>query len=185
MAHTDMVTVHLHGMYHDVLRDAVGRVLWDSGRKPNTIVADCRRLLAGFMRGTPTTVAGIQGLQVGAGLSAWDQPPGPPPPSSAQSALVDPNPFTVSLASQQIAYLQPGSETVSVTPTNRVRIIATLGPGVPPWPDGLPQHPAPTLREFGLVARLGATPVLINYVTHPAIVKDPTSTLNRTIWLVF
>ena len=28
-------------------------------------------------------------------------------------------------------------------------------------------------------------PPLINYVTHPAIVKDPTSTLERTIWLVF
>ena len=27
--------------------------------------------------------------------------------------------------------------------------------------------------------------VSINYVTHPAIVKDPTSTLERTIWLVF
>jgi hypothetical protein len=56
---------------------------------------------------------------------------------------------------------------------------------VPPWPDGLPQHPAPSLREFGLVGQLNATPVLINYVSHPAIVKDPTSTLERTIWLVF
>jgi len=27
--------------------------------------------------------------------------------------------------------------------------------------------------------------VLIDYVTHPAIAKDPVSTLTRTIWLVF
>ncbi len=185
MSNSELVTVNLRGMYHDVLRDAAGRVIWESERKHNTIVTDCRRLLAGFMHGTPTTVGGIQGLRVGAGLVAWDQPPGPPPPNPAQTALVDPNPFTVLLASLQIDYLQLASETVSASPTSRVRIIATLGPGVPPWPDGLPQHPAPTLREFGLIGQLNATTVLINYVSHPAIVKDPTSTLERTIWLVF
>jgi len=41
------------------------------------------------------------------------------------------------------------------------------------------------LREFGLIASLDGVPVLINYRTHPAIAKDPVSTLERTIWLVF
>jgi hypothetical protein len=48
-----------------------------------------------------------------------------------------------------------------------------------------PYHSAPTLREFGLVATLNGSEVLLNYRTHPAIAKDPVSTLDRTIWLVF
>jgi hypothetical protein len=42
-----------------------------------------------------------------------------------------------------------------------------------------------TLREFGLVGKLGGSTVLINEVRHAAIVKDPESTLVRTIQLVF
>lgn len=177
MSNSELVTVNLRGMYRDVLRDAAGRVIWESERKRNMIVADCRRLLAGFMRGAPSA-AGIQGLRVGDGLVAWDLPPGPPPPNPAQTALVGPNQFPAPLASLQIDFLELASETVSANPTSRVRIIATLGPGAPPWP-------TPTLREFGLVGQLDGNLVLINYVTHPAIVKDPTSTLERTIWLVF
>jgi hypothetical protein len=163
MSNTDVVASNLQGMYSDVLRDAGGRVRWDRGWQKNAIVTDCRRLLAGFMRGAPTGALGIRGLQVGAGLAAWDQPPGPPPPTAGQVALVDPHPFTVLMADLQI--------------------VATLRSGVPSWPDA--NHVTSTLREFGLVGQLNGAPVLINYVTHPAIVKDPTSTLERTIWLVF
>jgi hypothetical protein len=35
------------------------------------------------------------------------------------------------------------------------------------------------------VGRLNSTDVMINHVRHVAIAKDPTSTLERTIWLVF
>jgi hypothetical protein len=181
MLATDHVAAGLHGRYRDVLRDAHGQVLWASGWRSNVIVVDCRRLLAGFMRGAPTGALGIQGLQVGTGLAAWDQPPGIPPPPAAQTALVDPAPFTVPRAKLQFDYLQ--GAVVSATPTNRLQIMATLGPGVPPWPDA--SHPTSTLREFGLVGQLDGGPLLINCVRHAAIPKDPVSTLERTIWLVF
>jgi len=174
------VTEGLHGMFRDVLRDARGRTTWDSGWRPNLIVTDCRRLLAGFVRGAPTTPLAIQGLQLGAGLAAWDTVP-PPPPTPAQTALVDPFPFTEVRANLTFAYLT--GAIVSATPTNRLQIFASLGPGKPPWPDA--NHGSLTLREFGLAAQLDGVPMLINYVRHPAIVKDPVSTLERTIWLVF
>ena len=46
-------------------------------------------------------------------------------------------------------------------------------------------HYAETLRELGFVGQLNGATVLINYVTHPAMVQDSTSTLERTRWLVF
>ncbi|GAA4699511.1 hypothetical protein [Phytohabitans rumicis] len=169
----------LRGEYRDVLRDPAGRVVWDRGWRRNSIVTDCRRLLATFMRGAPAS-AGVLGLAVGAGLSQWDET-GPPPATSGQTALVDPNPFTLGPSGLQIDFLDAG--TVSGTPTNRLQIQATLGPGVPPWPGG--NHLTGNLREFGLVGQIGGATVLINYVTHLVIAKDPASTLERTIWLTF
>jgi hypothetical protein len=181
MPNAESVSVELQGMFRDVLRDADGRITWDSGWQKNAIVTDCRRLLAGFMRGAPSTTLGIQGLRVGAGLAVWDQPPGPPPATANQVALVDPNPHIVQRANLQLAYLT--GATVTATPTNRLQIVAILGPGVPPWPDTT--HSTATLREFGLFGRLDGVDVLLNYRTHPAITKDPSSTLERTIWLLF
>ncbi len=177
----DYPTIHLKGVFRDVLRDGDGNVIWDSGIRSNAIVDDCRRLLAGFMRGAPTGSIGIQGLRVGAGDPAWDAMPAPPPASTTQTALVDPAPFLLPLVDLQLDYLTGG--VVSATPTNNLQIVASLAPGVPPWPDAA--HTTATLREFGLVAELDGSPVLIDYVTHPAIAKDPLSTLDRTIWLVF
>jgi hypothetical protein len=172
-------TTELRGMYRDVLRDRHGRVLWERDWTHNAIVVNCRRLLAGFMKG-PALSLGIQGLRVGQGLDAWDQT-APPLPTPVQTAMVDPNPFLVPLASLQIDFLD--GATVTNTPTNRLQIVATLGPDVPSWPDV--NHATANLREFGLVGKLNNNETLINYVTHPVIVKDPSSTLTRTIWLVF
>lgn len=178
-------TAALRGEYHDVLRDKDGAVIWDRGWKSNAIVGDCRRLLAAFMRGGPDT-NGLLGLRVGAGLDAWDTT-GPPPATSGQTALVDPNPFTLEYHpgapgnTVTIDFLDGG--TVSGTPTNRLQIQANLGTQQPNWPDN--NHPTSNLREFGLVAQLGTATILINYVTHPVIAKDPASTLERTIWLTF
>ena len=166
------------GHYRDVLRDARGRVVWDRGWTRNAILVDCRRVLSAFMRGD--VALGIQGLAVGAGLAAWDAVP-PAPPAGNENALVDPNPFTVPPAALAFTYLN--GNVPSVAPTNRLQIVATLGPNVPPWPDV--NHVAGNLREFGLVADLGGAPVLVNMVRHPVIAKDPLSTLERTIWLVF
>jgi hypothetical protein len=179
MTHKETVGSELSGHYRDVLRDRGGRLVWDRGWRPNAIVGDCRRLLAAFMRGAPNA-DGVLGLQVGAGLAAWDAT-APPQPTPAQTVLVDPNPFRVTGAALQIDFLAGGVPTP--TPTNRIQIEATLGPGVPPWPDAA--HPSGNLREFGLVGDLGGSTVLINYVTHLVIAKDPASTLSRTIWLQF
>jgi hypothetical protein len=165
-------------MYRDVRRDARGRVLWDRGWAKNAVLDDCRRLLAAFMSGG--AAAGIQGLAVGAGLAAWDAAP-PAPPVGNEVALVDPNPFTVPPAALAFTFLN--GAVPSVAPTNRLQIVATLGANVPPWPDA--NHAAGNLREFALVAQLGGAPTLINMVRHPVIAKDPLSTLERTIWLVF
>ncbi len=166
------------GTYRDVLRDATGRVVWDRGWAGNAILADCRRLLAAFMRSGGAL--GVQGLAVGAGLQAWDAAP-PAPPAGNEVALTDPNAFTVPAGALTFTYLS--GNVPSVAPTNRLQIVATLGPNVPPWPDA--NHAAGNLREFGLVAQLGGAPVLVNMVRHPVIAKDPLSTLERTIWLVF
>jgi hypothetical protein len=180
MAVIEISTPNLSGMYRDIVYDARGRVVEDRGWKNNAIVADCRRLLAAFMSGSIGVGAGITGIQVGMGLPAWDLT-SPPSATSAQASLVDPNPHTVVGADLSFAFLNGAA--VSPTPTNRLQIVAQLGPGVPSWPDA--NHASGNLREFGLVGQLGGSPILINYVTHPVIAKDPSSTLERTIWLAF
>lgn len=183
MTELEHATVGLSGHYRDVLRGPAGNLIWDRGWKKNAIVADCRVLLATFMRGDPAT-SGITGLQVGAGLAAWDLI-GPPPATPGQPKLVDPSPATVLPANFQVSFLSGGAEVL--TPTSRIQVKATFQAGDlnPPWPNAT--HPASNLREFGLVGAIAGNPdpVLINYVTHPVIALDPASTLERTIWLQF
>src|SRR5579859_482457 len=141
--------LELHGTYHDVLHDRDGRLVWDRGWTRNTVVVSCRSLLAAFLGGTPASL-GIQGLRVGQGSDSWDLT-SPPTPSPTQTALVDPNPFLLPPASLQINFLSGG--TVTNSPTNRIQIVATLGPNAPSWPDA--NHASGNLREFGLVGKLG------------------------------
>ena len=183
MTPTEPTVTDLHGRFRDVLLRADGSLAWDRGWCANAIVTDFRRVLAAFVRGTPSSADGIVGLQVGAGLPAWDGAGGPPPPSTSQTTLVDPVPHLVPRAGLQLSFVDPVSGAPSAAPTRSLQVRASLGPGVPAWPDGT--HPTATLREFGLVGRLDGTQVLLNYRTHPAIAKDPASTLERTIWLVF
>jgi hypothetical protein len=169
-------------MYRDVLRAADGSVLWDRGWNHNAIVVSCRRLLAAFMKApSPSVSIGIQGLRVGQGDPGWDAN-GTPTAQPTQSALVDSVPFIVPKSALAIDFLDGGNATAA--PTNRLQIVATLGPNIPSWPDNA-THATGNLREFGLFGQLNGVDTLINYVTHPVIVKDPTSTLTRTIWLVF
>ncbi|MBO0869182.1 MAG: hypothetical protein J2P15_11495 [Micromonosporaceae bacterium] len=172
----------LYGKFRDVLRDRAGSIVWDRGWVRNAIVVDCRRLLAGFMRGAPTATQGVLGLQVGAGAPSWDTA-GTPAPTANQVALVDAQPFTLPRSQLQLDFIDPATGAVSAQPTGTLQVKAVLGPGVPNWPDA--NHPTSTLREFGLAAQLNGATVLINYRTHPAIAKDPASTLERTVWLVF
>lgn len=171
--------VGLHGRYRDRILDANGRLIREYPVRSNAIVADCRRILASFMANDGAL--GIQGMLFGQGDPAWDGG-APPAASPATVNLTDPNPFLVPAAQLQIDYVDDVG-TVVAGPTNRLQIVASLGAGAPPWPDGT--HVAGSVREFGLAGQLGGTPRLINYVIHPVINKDPASTLERTLWLVF
>jgi hypothetical protein len=181
MLNLETPAIDLRGCYRDVVRDAAGRITWDSGWRKNLIVVDCRRLLCGLIRGQADTF-GITGLEVGAGDPAWDAEP-IPAPLATDTKLVDANPYPVPAASLKFDYLDPAAGTVSIPPTNRLQIVATLGQDVPSWPDA--NHTSSTLREFGLIGQLDGATVLMNSVRHVAIPKDPASTLVRTIQLVF
>jgi hypothetical protein len=177
-------TVSLKGMYHDILRNPRGEVIWDRGWVNNTIVVNCRRVLASFMAGNPLAI-GIVGLRLGAGLEQWDvTPPGPSEPN--RTALVDGEPYTVAKGDLKLDFLEGGIPTGDpAVPTNRLQIFARLGPHIPDWGVTGTSHLTSSLREFGLVGSLNGEVVLLNYVVHPVITKDPESTLERTIWLVF
>src|SRR5262245_8595400 len=114
----------LYGQYHDVLYDAAGCRVWDRGWVRNTIVADCRRLLAGFVRGTPTVSEAVIGLAVGAGLAAWDAS-GPPQPAPTQATLVDAHPHVVPRAQLQMEFINPANGTISAQPTGTLQLKAT------------------------------------------------------------
>jgi hypothetical protein len=172
----------LHGRVRDVLLDAEGRAYWSSGWQENAIVTDFRRVLASFVRGDPVVV-GLVGLQVGSGLATWDAT-GTPAATPDQTVLVDRHgPHLIERTDLDVSFVDPVSGQTSPAPTRSIQIHAVLGQGVPPWPS--PGHTDSTLREYGLVGQIGPDRVLLNYRTHPPIAKDPNSTLDRTIWLVF
>jgi len=184
MSITENASVTLEGRYHDVLYGPDGKIVWDRGWNKNAIQVSCRRLLASFLKAEPTAL-GIDGLLVGAGSPAWDA--GVTPPATPTSAIVDLHPAKVGRLAPppgstfQMDYLD--GPNVSPAPTNRLQISIKLGPGAPSWPDA--NHTTSNLREFGLVGRFNGSDLMLNYVTHPVITKDPFSTLERTIWLVF
>ena len=91
------------------------------------------------------------------------------------------SPYSVPNTKFVVSYLTPDKTAASPTPTNVLQIVVTLGPGVPSWTDSK----TATLREFGLYGKLDNGNVLVNYVIHAALPKDPASTLERTLWLDF
>ena len=167
----------LKGTYRDVLHDDRGRVVWRSGVQSNVIRLDARKLLSAFVHGPPVTSQGVQGMLVGRGLAAWDAT-GAPVPDETVPGLSDPSPFTVPRTSLTLRFLDPVSSAGVAAPTRKLEIVATIGPNTPPAAN-LP------LREFALLCLLDGGPLLFNYRRHQAIAKDPTSTLVRTVWLVF
>ena len=54
----ERIGASLKGIYRDILKGADNRIIHDSGWVSNTIVDNCRVLLAGFMKSEPTD--GIQ-----------------------------------------------------------------------------------------------------------------------------
>jgi hypothetical protein len=178
-----MPVISIKGIYRDVVRDPRGRVVSDTGWRSNLIVASCRVLLAGLMKGEQTnTRFGIQSLKVGKGNPAWDAVSTPAPDESL-TALVDRNPYTITREGLELIYLDSSGQR-SATPTNRIEIIAKLGPNQP-TPDELqPTKPYP-LREFGLFGKVGDEEYMIDYIRHPLIEKDNAFTLERHVQLIF
>lgn len=174
--------VQIEGIYRDVLRGPSGEIIRDAGWKPNLIVLRCRELLAAFMKGDGTEAPlGIQSLKLGRGDTAWDTVPPPKAPETS-TQLVDDTPFVIPKDALTLQYLN-GNNEVSPAPTNRLEIIAVLGPGQPDPQSGLPS-PYP-IREFGLFGQLKDVDYMIDYVRHPLIEKDVAVTLERRIHLIF
>jgi hypothetical protein len=174
--------VQIEGIYRDVLRGPAGEIIRDAGWKPNLIVLRCRELLAAFMKGDRTEAPlGIQSLKLGRGDTAWDTVPPPKAPETF-TQLVDDTPFVIPKDALTLQYLN-GNNEVSPAPTNRLEIIAVLGPGQPDPQSGLPS-PYP-IREFGLFGKLKDVDYMIDYVRHPLIEKDVAVTLERRIHLIF
>lgn len=167
--------LHPKGFYRDRLTVPDGPVT-DLGWRSNLIVDRGRFLLAAFMRGDGPD--GIQRLLVGRGSESWDADP---PPAAARSTteLTDPSPFEVALAPADIEYLDAAGEPSTTGPTNRLRLVVTLGENEPPGDDPYP------LREFGLFGTHDGDAYMINYVRHGVIHKPADATLERTIRLVF
>jgi hypothetical protein len=166
----------IKGIYRDCLRDAQGSLLTDSGWRSNMIVLRCRMLLSGFLKND--TALGIQALQVGRGDPSWDTTPPPLPDPNSLTALTDPTPFELPVAQLTLQYLD-AADNVIATPSNRLQITASLGPNVPP----APPNPFP-LREFALFGVLGGVRQMIDYIRHPLIQKDATTTLERKVRLI-
>ena len=167
----------LKGSYHDQIITAQGQAL-DLGWHSNIIVDRCRYLLAAFMKGD--RAMGIRLLAVGKGIKSWDIQP-PSPPLKTRQRLIDPNPFKIVIKRSQIKYLDPtGNPTNS--PTNRIQIIVTIKPGVPPIEGEGDTYP---LREFGLFGRFMNKDYMIDYIRHPVIHKQADDKLVRTIRLIF
>lgn len=171
------MSVSIQGIYRDRLLLPDGQVVRDSGWRSNLVVLRCRVLLAAFLRND--TALGIRSLQVGRGDPSWDLTPPPAADPSTTVQLVDPAPFTIPVANLTLQYLNQADGVVG-TPTSRIQITATLGPGQP-TPATDPPYP---LREFGLFGELGGTPFMIDYIRHPLIEKDGAVTLERRVRLI-
>ncbi len=172
------ISATMSGIYRDRLIGPDKRLLHDSGWVSNTIVTNCRVLLAGFMKNDFPN--GIQFMAVGQGDEAWDST-GPPAADESDTDLVNRFAPEIEVSALQIDFLNE-TDQPTVTPTNRLQITATLSPGYPAPIAPLNTYP---LREFGLFGRAGGADYMINYIRHPAIHKDAAATLIRVVRLFF
>jgi len=177
----EIIGISIRGIYRDILKGPNDNIIYDSGWVSNTIVDNCRNLLAGFMKNDPSeSIEGIRYLAVGKGLEEWDSS-GALPPDSSVIQLVDPNPFIIDVKNLSLVYLKENDEEVK-GPTNRLQITATLGTKEPPAVAPLSSYP---LREFGLFGKFGDDPYMIDCIRHPVIHKDVSATLIRVVRLYF
>jgi len=167
---------NLRGMYRDTLFNSENRLVFDSGWTSNTIVNNCRVLLASFMKGEWD--AGISYMKVGKGSDTWSGIP--VQPDVNQTDLLDAYLETIPISSASIEYLDVDNASTSTTgPTNRLEIKVSLDKGFPN------KTGISNLREFGLFSKRNKDELMINCVNHPLIQKEETDTLIRVIRLIF
>ncbi len=170
----------IRGVYRDVVEDAEGGVVYDSGWVSNTIATSCRVLLASFINNDPTA-NGLRYLAVGRGEDAWDSDGAPAPDPDVNTTLVQAYEPPIDVADLEVVYLNAAGE-VQEEPTSCIRITATLEADYPQPVTGLSTYP---LREFGLFGELGGVPYMLNNVRHPRIDKAASETLIRVVRLSF
>lgn len=173
-----MEGITIKGSYQDRLLDKKNTEIFNSGWKSNLIVLRCRILLAAFI--SNDTALGIRSLQVGRGDPSWDTTPPPVPDPKTIVQLVDSSPFTIPHTALTVNYLNADYEIVA-EPTNHIQIVAKLEQNEPA-PASEPPFP---LREFGIFGELNGTPFMINCIRHSLIEKYGSTTLERTLRLIF
>lgn len=180
----EMIAKSMKGIYRDILKGSKNNIIYDSGWVSNTIVDNCRNLLAAFMKNDQPK--GIQFLAVGQGKKEWDTT-GAPPPESSVTQLEDPNPYKIQVDDIDFNLVYLNENDVEVDgPTNRLQITATLGHNEPPAVASVSSYP---LREFGLFGQyFDGTKYheyMIDCIRHPVIHKDVSATLIRVVRLYF
>lgn len=170
---------NMKGIYRDVLLEPDKGAVFDSGWNSNTIVDQCRMLLAGFIR--QDTAAGVQHLAVGQGDQGWDDNGIPATDPETTTSLLNAHTPPITHSDLDFIYLDD-SDNPAAGPTNRVQISATLEPDYPPPLPGQTTYP---LREFGLFGEYDGSSFMINCIRHPVIHKGATATLIRVIRLYF
>ena len=172
----------IKGIYRDRLLDAEGGRVFDSGWRSNMIVMRCRVLIAGLLKDDASeSPLGIQSLKLGRGNPSWDTRPPAAPDPDTMTQLFEQTPYVIPRSALTLRYLNASNE-ISNDPTNRLEIIATLGPGEPSGQNVPSPYP---LREFGLFGKLNNTDYMIDYIRHPLIEKDSAVTLERRVQLIF
>lgn len=171
----------LRGIYRDCLIHANGETVATDWR-PNTIVRNCRVLLAGCLRGDFPEIK--LELSVGRGRDDWDENE---PGKAAESVQGLEQAHTPALGreSLQIDYLDEGTQ--SDVPQPALQIIATLPPGYPPALPDLDSYPLREFGVFGAVTQNAGTATektlryMVNCIRHPVIHKNAAATLIREV----
>lgn len=171
--------IALQGKYRDQLISASGDMV-DFGWRNNIVVNQCRQLLAGFMKGDPSS--GIQFIALGRGDAGWDIEM-PAAPDMGVDALTDSSPETIAIsdAAMEIDYLDSTGE-ITADISHRIQVTINLAPGSLPIAPGDSAFP---LREFALFGELNTENYMIDYVRHPVMHIGPEDTLVRRVRLVF
>lgn len=175
----EKIATNLKGIYRDILMEPEQEIVFDSGWNSNTIVDQCRMLLAGFIG--QDSSAGVQHLAVGQGDPAWDDSGIPVTDPETTTSLVNAHSPPIDHTVLDFTYLD-ATDNPTTGPTSRLQISATLNPDYPPPLPGMTTYP---LREFGLFGQYDGSYYMINCIRHPVIHKGATATLIRTVRLFF